>query len=96
VIAGHIHNYERFEQDGVVYLVSGGGGAPQQTITRTPEDLYRDNSFPNFHYLKFVFNRDMLDAAMWRLADPSSSVWEVKDTFKLNAKTELTPEVRKN
>jgi len=25
VVAGHIHNYERFEQDGVVYLVSGGG-----------------------------------------------------------------------
>jgi len=28
VVAGHIHNYERFEQNGVVYLVSGGGGAP--------------------------------------------------------------------
>ena len=27
VTAGHIHNYERFFQDGIVYLVSGGGGA---------------------------------------------------------------------
>jgi len=39
VIAGHIHNYERFEQNGVAYLVSGGGGAPQQTIERNPTDL---------------------------------------------------------
>jgi 3',5'-cyclic AMP phosphodiesterase CpdA len=87
VIAGHIHNYERFEQDGVVYLVSGGGGAPQQTIERTPTDLYRDNSFPNFHYLKFVFDRDTLDATMCRLADLRSAAWEVKDTFKIEAKT---------
>jgi acid phosphatase type 7 len=96
VVAGHIHNYERFEQDGVVYLVSGGGGAPQQTIERTPIDLYRDNSFPNFHYLKFVLNRDRLDATMCRLADPSSSVWEVKDAFKIEAKTKHAPEVRKD
>ena len=27
VAAGHVHNYERFFQDGIVYLVSGGGGA---------------------------------------------------------------------
>ena len=87
VVAGHIHNYERFEQDGVVYLVSGGGGAPQQTIARVPTDLYRANSYPNFHYLKFVVQGDELDATMCRLADPDSFVWEVKDTFKVQAKT---------
>jgi len=27
VCSGHVHNYERFERDKVVYLVSGGGGA---------------------------------------------------------------------
>lgn len=96
VVAGHIHNYEHFEQDGVVYLVSGGGGAPQQTIKRTPGDLYRDNSFPNFHYLKFVLNRDTLDATMCRLADPGSSAWEVKDAFKIKDKAEHAPEVRKD
>ena len=85
VVAGHIHNYERFEQDGVVYLVSGGGGAPPQTIARTPTDLYQDNSFPNFHYVKFVLNGDTLDATMYRLADTSGPVWEPKDTFKVGA-----------
>ena len=93
VIAGHIHNYERFEQDGVAYLVSGGGGAPQQTIERNPTDLYRDNSFPNFHYVKFEFRRDMINATMYRLADPTGPVWEVKDSFKVEAKP--VPELHK-
>jgi len=85
VVAGHIHNYERFEQDGVVYLVSGGGGAPQQTIERTPTDLYQDDSYPNFHYVKFALTGDTVDATMYRLADTSGPVWESKDTFKIEA-----------
>lgn len=95
VIAGHIHNYERFEQDGVVYLVSGGGGAPQQTIERTPSDLFQDNSFPNFHYMKFVLNGGALKATMCRLADPDGPVWEVKDAFQIKAKTMQASETRK-
>jgi acid phosphatase type 7 len=95
VVAGHIHNYERFEQDGVVYLVSGGGGAPQQTIERNPTDLYQDNSFPNFHYVKFEFHRDALNATMYRLADPTGPVWEAKDTFKVEARTKSMHEVHK-
>jgi hypothetical protein len=87
VAAGHIHNYERFEQDGVVYLVSGGGGAIQQTVQRTPNDLYQDASYPNFHYVKFVLIGDEVDATMYRLADPSNPAWEAKDTFKIDAKS---------
>ena len=54
VSAGHIHNYERNVQDDVVYLVSGGGGAHPYPVERTPNDLYQDNGFPNFHYVKLV------------------------------------------
>jgi len=36
VCAGHIHNYERFSQHGVIYLVSGGGGASPVPVERTP------------------------------------------------------------
>jgi hypothetical protein len=36
VAAGHIHNYERFLQDGIVYLVSGGGGAAPVMTRRDP------------------------------------------------------------
>ena len=83
VIAGHIHNYERFEQNGVVYLVSGGGGAVPYPVERTPEDAYQDSSFPNYHYLKFVLAGDTLKATMFRLADPNTLEWEVKDTFEV-------------
>ena len=95
VVAAHIHNYERFEQDGVVYLVSGGGGAPPQAVERTSTDLYQGNSFPNFHYVKFEFRRDTLNATMYRLADMTGAVWEAKDSFKVEAKPRLVPGVLK-
>jgi acid phosphatase type 7 len=83
VIAGHIHNYQRFFQNGVVYLVSGGGGAKPYPIARTPADLFQDASFPNYHYLKFVYDGKALQATMYRVKDPTAETptWEVKDTF---------------
>jgi 3',5'-cyclic AMP phosphodiesterase CpdA len=39
-IAGHVHNYERYEHGGVEYIVSGGGGATPYMIQRGPDDFY--------------------------------------------------------
>ena len=89
VNAGHVHNYERFEQDGVVYLVSGGGGAQPVEVVRAATDLYRDPGFPNFHYLRFTLAGDRLSAEMVRLEDYDSarpSRWEVRDRFEVIAK----------
>jgi hypothetical protein len=86
VIAGHIHNYERFDQNGVTYLVSGGGGAVPYPVERTPPDAYQDSSFPNYHYLKFVLAGNTVKGTMYRLADPTTPKWEVKDTFEVRAK----------
>jgi hypothetical protein len=88
VVAGHIHNYERFFQDGIVYLVSGGGGAKPVPVARTAADLYQDPGFPNYHYIKFVFDGKRLNASMYRIADPSASSLrtEVKDTFTIEEK----------
>ena len=85
VCAGHIHNYERFYQDGVVYLVSGGGGAKPRPVKRQQNDLYQDPDFPNYHYVKFVLQDNSLDAEMIRLADPAASTptWQVKDHFQV-------------
>jgi acid phosphatase type 7 len=88
VAAGHIHNYERFVQNDVVYLVSGGGGAHPYPVERTPSDLYQDRSFPNFHYVKLVLEGDTLKGTMYRFVYPGTETpaWEVKDTFQLRAK----------
>jgi 3',5'-cyclic AMP phosphodiesterase CpdA len=83
VIAGHIHAYQRFERNGVVYLVSGGGGAKQHLIERSPSDLYQDNVFPNFHYIKFVNKDGMLKATMYRLDEKGG--FEARDSFVVGA-----------
>ncbi len=86
VTAGHVHNYERLEQSGVVYLVSGGGGAHPSEVERTPEDLYQSPEFPNFHYVRFeVASRSVL-GEMIRLGDSGAAVpgkWQVRDRFEL-------------
>jgi hypothetical protein len=88
VIAGHIHNYERAQVSGVTYLVSGGGGAHPYYVERTPQDLYQDINFPNFHYIKFELTPDALKATMFRLADPTAEtpVWQEKDHFTIAKK----------
>jgi len=87
VIAGHIHNYQRFFQNGVTYLVSGGGGAKPYPIARTAADQYQDPSFPNYHYIRFSFDGKSLNAAMYRVKNPEAANpdWEVKDTFRIDS-----------
>jgi hypothetical protein len=88
VIAGHIHNYERFSRSGVVYLVSGGGAAKPVPVERAPDDLYQDNGFPNYHFVEFTLNEDGVEGRMYRLTDPTASTpsWELKDTFQISNK----------
>jgi hypothetical protein len=86
VSAGHIHNYERLERAGVVYLVSGGGGARPYEVDRTPADLYRGADFPNFHYVRFELKEKTVVGEMVRLGDsgaPAPGKWEVRDRFEL-------------
>lgn len=88
VVAGHIHNYERFYRGGVTYLVSGGGAAKPVPVERKPEDLYQDNAFPNYHFVEFTLKDSYMEGTMYRLVDPTASdpVWEIKDTFRIEAK----------
>lgn len=88
VDAGHIHNYERFEQDQVTYLVSGGGGAHPYEVERTKDDLYQSREFPNFHYVVFQLDGDNLKATMYRLNLPigPKPQWTAADSFVIPAK----------
>ena len=86
VSAGHIHNYERFTRDGVVYLVSGGGGAAPYEVDRTPSDQYQSADFPNYHYVRFEIHGDRAAGEMIRLADYASvkpALWQTRDRFEI-------------
>jgi hypothetical protein len=87
VTAGHIHNYERFLRDDIVYLVAGGGGAGPRPIVRLPADLYQDSAFPNYQYVRFVLDGENLTGTMVRVADPDAAtpVWQEKDHFEIRA-----------
>ncbi|HEX3471074.1 MAG TPA: metallophosphoesterase [Silvibacterium sp.] len=88
VVNGHIHNYERFDDGQISYIVSGGGGAaPYRVLFRGPEDLFQDQSFPNYHYLVFAIHGKTADATMYRVTGvPAKPLGlEVKDKFTLTA-----------
>jgi acid phosphatase type 7 len=87
VTAGHIHNYERFFQNDIVYLVAGGGGAKPRSIQRSAADLYQDSAFPNYGYVRIVVKGDTMEGTMIRVANPDASTpsWEEKDHFQIPA-----------
>jgi Icc-related predicted phosphoesterase len=85
VIAGHVHNYERYEHGGVTYLVSGGGGATPYEVPRAPQDPYREPG-PTYHFVRFFCAGHHLRAEMEKLElSAGQSQWAVKDSFALNA-----------
>jgi hypothetical protein len=88
VVAGHIHNYERFLEDEVVYLVSGGGGAVPYEVDRTPSDLYKGIDFPNYHYVKMTVAAGLLRGEMYRLDEPAAPMphFTRKDIFEVSAR----------
>ena len=95
VVNGHIHNYERFEREGVTYLVSGGGGAqPYPILVRGDEDLYRSSGpkkeppMINYHYLVIRIEGKHGEGKMYRVADPKADKLsvEVRDEFLLDKK----------
>jgi hypothetical protein len=86
VCAGHIHNYERRYQDGILYLVSGGGGAHPYPVIRDSGDAYQAPQFPNFHYLRFTLDADRLRGEMYRLDDydaPAPHTFVLMDSFEV-------------
>ena len=88
VFNGHIHNYERFERNGVAYVVTGGGGAvPYPVLFRGGGDFYRDTAFPVYHYLVVDVADHKLHAVMWKVKDPDADTLsvEIKDEFTITA-----------
>jgi calcineurin-like phosphoesterase family protein len=86
VSAGHIHNYERFDADSVVYLVSGGGGAAPYEVVRTSSDRFQSGDFPNYHYVRLELHGDRVTGEMIRLVDYGAAgpkQWQIRDRFQI-------------
>jgi hypothetical protein len=85
VLAGHVHNYERYEHNGVMYIVTGGGGATPYKISRSPQDPYHEPG-PAYHFMRFSVDGHVLHAEMVKLdLQKGQSSWAVKDSFQLEA-----------
>jgi Icc-related predicted phosphoesterase len=66
VLSGHVHNYEHHEHGGVVYFVTGGGGAHAYPIERRPTDLFQSMQI-NYHYIDIKVQPGKMVAVMNRL-----------------------------
>lgn len=88
VVGSHLHNYERFERDGVVYLVSGGGGAKPLPVLRMGGELSQLRTSVNFHYLRMTLAGDRLIGTMVRFeaADAAGDPWSEPDRFEISAR----------
>jgi len=66
VFAGHNHCYEHFLVDGVHYIVTGGGGAPQYDPGEPsgPDAQYRIAAAAIYHYVKLDLSPTSLHASV--------------------------------
>jgi 3',5'-cyclic AMP phosphodiesterase CpdA len=84
VFSGHVHNYERHEQGGVTYFVSGGGGAHAYPIERAPSDPYQSKEI-NYHYLLVEVDHLQLKVTMNRLQLKNNvATWTQPDSVKIS------------
>jgi len=85
VIAGHVHNYERFNHGGVMYLVAGGGGAKPYLFDRTSDALYQAPKGPTYHYVKLTVDGRTLKASMFKWELIEGGKFMERDSFTLIA-----------
>ncbi len=81
VINSHVHTTERFEVDGVHYLVVGGGGAPQalgRARHPSPEPELYWGGRPHeeeYNYLRVDVNADRVRVRVHRFRPPAAPEW---------------------
>ena len=94
VVSGHVHNYGRFEHNGVIYIISGGGGAHPVFFHRRPDDrfngkdlTYMGKPLPNYNFVSFEHSPDGLTATVERISNPLAAggapSWDTPDQFAI-------------
>lgn len=82
-LSGHVHNYERYQNGGVMYIVSAGGGAVPYAVNRRPNDFYREVG-PTYHFCRFTIKRHQLKFEMIKMVGQGRGAqWVVKDSFEM-------------
>lgn len=94
VLAGHVHNYERYQHGGVMYIVSGGGGAAPVKFPRASDDLYPQNPLfgkndppdeDQYHYCVLTVDHSKLSFQMMKLVDNGKNItFEPRDSFSMD------------
>jgi Icc-related predicted phosphoesterase len=95
VLAGHVHNYERYQHGDVMYVVSGGGGAALVKFPRSADDLYPQNPLfgkndpldeDQYHYCVLTVDHSKLNFQMMKLVDKGKNItFEARDSFSMDA-----------
>ncbi|MBV9484082.1 MAG: metallophosphoesterase [Acidobacteria bacterium] len=84
VFSGHNHNYERYVENRITYVVTAGGGATPYRINRRSSDFYNEPG-PTYHYCKFSLRGSSLIGEMYKLSlKGRTAQWERKDQFELS------------
>jgi hypothetical protein len=81
VFSGHNHNYERYVDRRITYIVTGGGGATPYMVRRDPSDAFHESG-ATFHYCKITLTDTELIFEMFRL-NLQDNTWKQGDTFRL-------------
>lgn len=83
VFAGHVHNYEHHEHGGVVYFVTGGGGAHAYPIERKPDDLFKSDQI-NYHFIDVKVEPGKMVTVMNRLElKNGTATWTQPETVTI-------------
>jgi predicted phosphodiesterase len=76
-LSGHSHSYERFQMDGKLFIVSGGGGGPRHKVIIDPknqryQDLFSGPELRFFHFCEIESRNDTLYFKVMRLESDGS------------------------
>ena len=86
VFSGHVHAYERFKMNGINYVVTGGGGAPLETLLPAGRSRYRDRYDPTgtkprgIHFCLVTVGRDSIELKTLNL-DLAKLTWSAGDDY---------------
>ncbi|HEY6824237.1 MAG TPA: metallophosphoesterase [Steroidobacteraceae bacterium] len=89
VVGSHVHNYERYFRDEVMYVVSGGGGAKPVPAPRMFGEQSHLRTGVNFHYLRLTLGKDSLAVSMVRYDATKvegPQAWSEPDRFEIRAR----------